>query len=356
MKSEFLANMSHELRTPLNGVIGFTRQMLKTSLSENQQDYLQTIERSANNLLTIINDILDFSKLEAGKLLLENLPFDFQDSLDEVVSLLAPSAHEKGLEITLKIDQRVPSGLIGDPLRIQQVLNNLVGNAIKFTEKGNIDISVELKHLTDDYVDLQFVVRDTGIGISERQQAQLFQAFSQADASISRHYGGTGLGLVITQKLISQMGGEIGLSSRLHQGSTFWFTIRMNPTDLPMLNDHDITQLEKKKLLLIEPNMQSASILQQQFISHGVFVTYRSTLPEIIEPHDYALISLSSNSKPSIETIQEMTSQLSANCSTIIVGLPSTELALTDELNQFSHITCLSKPFAKKKTLRRSTC
>lgn len=193
------------------------------------------------------------------------------------------------------------------------------------------------------------MVRDTGIGISERQQAQLFQAFSQADASISRHYGGTGLGLVITQKLISQMGGEIGLSSRLHQGSTFWFTIRMNPTDLPMLNDHDITQLEKKKLLLIEPNMQSASILQQQFISHGVFVTYRSTLPEIIEPHDYALISLSSNSKPSIETIQEMTSQLSANCSTIIVGLPSTELALTDELNQFSHITCLSKPFAKKK-------
>ncbi|WP_394135228.1 two-component sensor histidine kinase BarA [Aliivibrio fischeri] len=351
VKSEFLANMSHELRTPLNGVIGFTRQMLKTSLSENQQDYLQTIERSANNLLTIINDILDFSKLEAGKLLLENLPFDFQDSLDEVVSLLAPSAHEKGLEITLKIDQRVPSGLIGDPLRIQQVLNNLVGNAIKFTEKGNIDISVELKHLADDYVDLQFVVRDTGIGISERQQAQLFQAFSQADASISRRYGGTGLGLVITQKLISQMGGEIGLSSRLHQGSTFWFTIRMHPTDLPMLNEHDITQLERKKLLLIEPNMQSASILQQQFISHGVFVTYRSTLPEIIEPHDYALISLSSNSKPSIETIQEMTSQLSAHCSTIIVGLPSTELALTDELNQFSHITCLSKPFAKKKLL-----
>ena len=351
VKSEFLANMSHELRTPLNGVIGFTRQMLKTSLSVNQQDYLQTIERSANNLLTIINDILDFSKLEAGKLLLENLPFNFQDSLDEVVSLLAPSAHEKGLEITLKIDQRVPSGLIGDPLRIQQVLNNLVGNSIKFTEKGNIDISVELKHLHDDNIGLQFFVRDTGIGISERQQAQLFQAFSQADASISRRYGGTGLGLVITQKLVSQMGGEIGLSSRLHQGSTFWFTIKMNSTDLPMIDDVDVSQLENKRLLLIEPNMQSASILQQQFIHHGVFVTYRSTLPDTIEPHDFALISLSSTAKPTTESLQAMSARLIPYCPTVVIGLPSTELALTEELNQLSTITCLSKPFAKKKLL-----
>ena len=351
VKSEFLANMSHELRTPLNGVIGFTRQMLKTSLSDNQKDYLQTIERSANNLLTIINDILDFSKLEAGKLLLENLPFDFQDSLDEVVSLLAPSAHEKGLEITLKIDPRIPSGLIGDPLRIQQVLNNLVGNSIKFTEKGNIDISIELKHLNDDFIDVQFVVRDTGIGISERQQAQLFQAFSQADASISRRYGGTGLGLVITQKLVSQMGGEIGLSSRLHQGSTFWFTMRMHPTELPMIDERDVSQLEKKKLLLIEPNMQSASILQQQFIHHGVFVTYRSTLPDTLENHDYALISLSSSDKPDAEALKAMVKKITPYCPTIVIGLPSTELALTEELNKYSYMTCLSKPFAKKKLL-----
>ncbi|MDF5491031.1 ATP-binding protein, partial [Vibrio parahaemolyticus] len=172
--------------------------------------------------------ILDFSKLEAGKLALENIPFDFRESLEEVINLQATSAHEKGLEITLKVDPKIPPGLVGDPLRIQQILTNLVGNSIKFTERGNIDVSVEMRSQSGDSVELQFMVRDTGIGISERQQAQLFQAFSQADASISRRYGGTGLGLVITQKLVSQMGGEISLTSRLHQGSTFWFTVRLH--------------------------------------------------------------------------------------------------------------------------------
>lgn len=175
IKSEFLANMSHELRTPLNGVIGFTRQMLKTRLTPSQRDYLQTIEKSANNLLTIINDILDFSKLEAGKLMLENIPFDFQDTVDEVMRLLAPMAHEKGLELNLRVENRIPSGVIGDPLRIQQVLTNLIGNASKFTERGQIDVEASLKLDREDIVEVQFKVRDTGIGISERQQSQLFQ-------------------------------------------------------------------------------------------------------------------------------------------------------------------------------------
>ncbi len=269
VKSEFLANMSHELRTPLNGVIGFTRQMLKTQLTNSQTDYLQTIEKSANNLLNIINDILDFSKLEAGKLALENIPFEFQESLAEVVSLQATSAHEKGLELTLKVDPKIPTGLVGDPLRIQQVLTNLVGNSIKFTERGNIDISVELRSQKDDSVELQFMVRDTGIGISERQQAQLFQAFSQADASISRRYGGTGLGLVITQKLVSQMGGEISLTSRLHQGSTFWFTIRLHATDMPVSDLLNTQSLKHRQLLLIEPNMQAASVTQQMLVQEA---------------------------------------------------------------------------------------
>ncbi|MCG3865559.1 MULTISPECIES: two-component sensor histidine kinase BarA [unclassified Photobacterium] len=349
VKSEFLANMSHELRTPLNGVIGFTRQMLKTKLNTSQKDYLLTIENSANNLLTIINDILDFSKLEAGKLLLENIPFDFTDSLDEVMRLLAPSAHEKGLELTLKIDDRIPAGLIGDPLRIQQVVTNLIGNAVKFTEHGNIDVSVELKSDVDNNIALQFMVRDTGIGISERQQAQLFQAFSQADASISRRYGGTGLGLVITQKLVSQMGGEVSLTSRLHQGSTFWFTIHMNKTDLPVSQPIDTTSLQGKSLLLVEANMQAASVIQQRLMLAGIHVTYRASMPDDIDHHDFALLCLSPGEQPPLPVILNNVFKAEQTADKVLVCLPTTELALSEKLTQTGVYACLGKPLAQRK-------
>ncbi|MGR5066532.1 two-component sensor histidine kinase BarA [Photobacterium sp. DNB22_13_2] len=356
VKSEFLANMSHELRTPLNGVIGFTRQMLKTRLSTSQQDYLQTIEKSANNLLTIINDILDFSKLEAGKLLLENIPFDFTESLDEVMKLLAPSAHEKGLELTLKVDHRIPSGMIGDPLRIQQVLTNLIGNAVKFTERGNIDVSVELKTERDESLELQFMVRDTGIGISERQQAQLFQAFSQADASISRRYGGTGLGLVITQKLVSQMGGEVSLTSRLHQGSTFWFSLRLNKTDLPVSQPIDTHSLMNKKLLLIEPNMQAASVIQQRLIRAGIHVTYRSSMPDDAEHHDFTLLNLPPGEQPPLATLLDQVFKAEQLSEKVIVSLPTTELALSERLINAGVTSCLPKPLGHRKLFESLVC
>ena len=352
VKSEFLANMSHELRTPLNGVIGFTRQMLKTKLTNSQTDYLQTIERSANNLLNIINDILDFSKLEAGKLALENIPFDFQSSLEEVVSLQATSAHEKGLELTLRIDPKIPTGLIGDPLRIQQVLTNLVGNSIKFTERGNIDISVEMRSQKEDAVELQFMVRDTGIGISERQQAQLFQAFSQADASISRRYGGTGLGLVITQKLVSHMGGEISLTSRLHQGSTFWFTLRLSTTDMPVSDLLETQMLQQQSLLLIEPNMQAASVIQQTLVQEGLQVTYRSTLPEELERYDYVLLNLSPGRENETATVEGWVEHALQCAPHVVVGTPSTTLALSDHLIQKYHIHCITKPLSRRKLLQ----
>ncbi|NVN82031.1 MULTISPECIES: two-component sensor histidine kinase BarA [unclassified Vibrio] len=352
VKSEFLANMSHELRTPLNGVIGFTRQMLKTHLSNSQTDYLQTIERSANNLLSIINDILDFSKLEAGKLALENIPFEFQASLEEVVNLQATNAHEKGLELTLKIDPKVPPGVVGDPLRIQQILTNLVGNSIKFTERGNIDISVELRSQSEDNIELQFMVRDTGIGISERQQAQLFQAFSQADASISRRYGGTGLGLVITQKLVSQMGGEISLTSRLHQGSTFWFTLRLSTTDMPMTELIETQCLQDKQLLLIEPNMQAASITQQILTQEGLVVTYRSVMPDESTSYDYVLLNLAANQDYQFDTVSGWAIGAKKIAQNVIIGTPSTELALGEQLMKEVDVQCITKPLSRKKLLQ----
>jgi two-component system sensor histidine kinase BarA len=354
VKSEFLANMSHELRTPLNGVIGFTRQMLKTELSNSQKDYLQTIEKSANNLLNIINDILDFSKMEAGKLALENIPFEFQENLEEVVDLLATSAHEKGLEITLKIDPKIPAGVVGDPLRIQQILTNLVGNSIKFTERGNIDISIELRSKRDDVIDLQFMVRDTGIGISERQQSQLFQAFSQADASISRRYGGTGLGLVITQKLVAQMGGEISLTSRLHQGSTFWFTIRVHTTEIPLnalLLPERQQHLLHRSLLLIESNAQAAAILQQTLLTTGIRVDHLTSLPDDIAQYDYVIYNLSPAQTWEVGEVESTLKRLFTITPNIIIGTPSTELALADYLMKQHPVTCITKPLSRKKLL-----
>jgi two-component system sensor histidine kinase BarA len=350
VKSEFLANMSHELRTPLNGVIGFTRQMLKTQLSRSQADYLQTIERSANNLLSIINDILDFSKLEAGKLSLENIPFEFRDSIEEVVALQAPSAHEKGLELSLTVDPTIPPSIVGDPLRIQQVLTNLVGNAIKFTERGNIDISVELRNQSDDAVELQFMVQDTGIGISERQQSELFQAFSQGDASISRRYGGTGLGLVITQRLVKQMGGEITLTSRLHQGSSFWFTITVSSSDLPV--EHLSTeQLSGRRLLLIEPNLNVANATKYQLKEVGLTIEHQTQMPSKAQLNDLVIYNLAPNSPIERDTQRQQLIEIAEHSQELVVGVPSTELAFAEQLNDIDNLTPITKPFAKKRLL-----
>ncbi|USH02931.1 two-component sensor histidine kinase BarA [Grimontia kaedaensis] len=353
VKSEFLANMSHELRTPLNGVIGFTRQMLKTQLSSSQQDYLQTIEKSANNLLTIINDILDFSKLEAGKLLLENIPFDFEDSLDEVMRLLAPMAHEKGLELNLRIDPRIPAGVIGDPLRIQQVLTNLIGNATKFTERGHISVSVELKQQRDERLELQFVIRDTGIGISERQQSQLFQAFRQADASISRRYGGTGLGLVITQKLVQQMGGDIGFSSRLHQGSTFWFSMSLIQTDLPLVHPIDAEALQGQSLMLIEPDHESRLMMRERLAHLDIALNDYAELPETSDRVSSVLICVDAVDVPERDALIAMAKQAEAFSERVIFCLPTTELPLSEALLASGVAACLAKPLSVRKLIEQ---
>ncbi|MGD9266404.1 MAG: response regulator, partial [Desulfobacterales bacterium] len=280
-KSEFLANMSHEIRTPMNAIIGMAHLALKTDLTPKQYDYLKKVDISAKSLLGIINDILDFSKIEAGKLDMESVDFQLEDTLDNISTLVGIKTQEKGLELLFKTDSSVPTALVGDPLRLGQILINLSNNAVKFTDSGEIVISTELVKKDGDQTTLKFSVQDTGIGMTAEQAAKLFQPFMQADSSTTRKYGGTGLGLTISKRLAEMMGGEIWVESEQGQGSTFSFTANFGLGKEKAKKIFSPSKdLRGMKALVVDDNATSREILKDLLESFTFEVTVAASGPE----------------------------------------------------------------------------
>lgn len=279
-KSVFLANMSHEIRTPLNGIIGISSLLATTDLSTTQKQYMSTLQTSSLSLLTIIGDILDFSKIEVGKMELDLINFDLYELIDSVINIVSLNIDKRNLELIYSPDVNIPSQLVGDPGRLRQILINLVGNAVKFTEKGEIEIRVFDLSGPDSSPTLKFSVRDSGIGIPIENQQQLFESFTQADSSMTRKYGGSGLGLAISRSLVELFGGEVGVESKLGEGSLFWFTVHLERQSTQEATEERPVDLSNNHILLVDSSKKSRQMLETRLSHWGAAVTQVTSLEQ----------------------------------------------------------------------------
>ncbi|MDP4535421.1 two-component sensor histidine kinase BarA [Alkalimonas collagenimarina] len=352
-KTEFLAKMSHELRTPLNGVLGFTRQLLKTQLSASQFDYLQTIQKSANSLLTLVNDVLDFARLEEGRMPLNPQPMSLRELLDDALELLAAQAFEKQLELALIIDPSCPDDVVVDTTRLTQILMNIAGNAIKFTERGSVVIRVRASILSQQQLSLHFSVQDTGIGLSEAQQQGLFHGSSHGQSS-DGHNIGAGLGLMISQKLVHAMAGTIGVDSQPDQGANFWFTLECKRHPSTVSEPLPLTVLDGKSVLFFEPQQYSREASLNLLHSWGLNVTPCATQAQLQQAlardqsYDMALLGRTL-SLHQLNQIQELVQRVKPHVGKCYLLVNTLSPHMREAIQLSGADACLSKPVHHRK-------